>query len=333
MIFRLLLFMLAFSTFPAAGGSADHGVILLYHHVSESTPPSTSVTPDRFRQHLDYLADNGLNVIALNELLSRGLSGEPLPENAVAITFDDAYVSVFTEAAPMLARRGWPFTVFLASQPLDDQVPGYMSWRQAQQLLEMGGDIGSHSHSHDYLARRQDGENDGQWHRRMETEIDQNLQRIATELEVEVSAFAYPFGEYNQALKSMVARRGLYGVAQQSGAVGRHTDPQQIPRFPMATGHGDVDRLKLALNSQPLPVVAERHDKTSLMLELVDSGIPSISCFSAAGDSIAVRKIDETRYRVELPATGAGRNRVNCTAPTGANSGEFYWHSYLWLGD
>ncbi|MFO7550434.1 MAG: polysaccharide deacetylase family protein [Haliea sp.] len=333
MILRLLVFLLALSAFPAAPGASDHGVVLLYHHVSESTPPSTSVTPDRFRQHLDYLADNGFNVIALNELLSRGLSGQPLPENAVAITFDDAYLSVYTEAAPMLASRGWPFTLFLASQPLDDGVQGYMSWRQAEELLEMGGDIGSHSHSHDYLARRQDGENDGQWRRRVETEIDQNLQRIATKLEVEVTAFAYPFGEYNQALKSMVKSRGLYGVAQQSGAVGRHTDPQQIPRFPMATGHDDIDRLKLAVNSQPLPVVDERRDSTSLTLVLVDSGVPPISCFSAGGESIAVTKVDEARYRVELPATGAGRNRVNCTAPTGANTGEFYWHSYLWLGD
>lgn len=333
MILRLLIFLLALSVFPAARGSADHGVVLLYHHVSESTPPSTSVTPDRFRQHLDYLADNGFNVIALNELLSRGLAGQPLPENAVAITFDDAYLSVYTEAAPMLAERGWPFTLFLASQPLDDGVQGYMSWRQAEELLEMGGDIGSHSHSHDYLARKKEGESDRQWRHRMEMEIDQNLQRITTELEVEVIAFAYPFGEYNQALKGMVKSRGLYGVAQQSGAVGRHTDPHQIPRFPMATGHDDIDRLKLALNSQPLPVLDERREKTSLMLELVDSGIPSISCFSAGGESIAVTKVDEVRYQVELPATRTGRNRVNCTAPTGAGAGAFYWYSYLWLGD
>lgn len=333
MMVRLCVLLAALYAFPTAVGAADHGVVLLYHHVSESTPPSTSVTPARFRQHLDYLADNGFTVVPLSELLAKGLSGEPLPEDAVAITFDDAYLSVYTEAAPMLAERGWPFTLFLASQPLDDEVQGYMSWRQAQELLQMGGDIGSHSHSHDYLARRQEGENNRHWHRRVETEIDQNLQRITAELKLEVTAFAYPFGEYNQAIKNMVASRGLYGVAQQSGAVGRHTDPQQIPRFPIATGYDDVDRLKLAINSQPLPVVEEQADEASLMLVLANSSVPAISCFSAGGKSIAVTMVEKARYRVELPPTQAGRNRVNCTAPTGANAGKFYWYSYLWLGD
>lgn len=331
MILRLLFFLAMLPALSGAAGAADHGVVLLYHHVSESTPPSTSVAPERFRQHLDYLSDNGFTVMPLNELLSRGMAGEPLPENAAAITFDDAYLSVFTEAAPMLARRGWPFTVFLASQPLDDEVQGYMSWEQARELLAMGGSIGAHSHSHDYLARRQEGENERQWHRRMETEIDQNLERMTTELKMEVTAFAYPFGEYNQVLKDMVEQRGLFGLAQQSGAIGRHTDPQQIPRFPMATGHDDIDRLKLAINSQPLPVVEEHREGGSLTLVLANSGLPAISCFSGGGESVPVATVDETRYRVELPATRPGRNRINCTAPTGGNAGEFYWHSYLWL--
>lgn len=331
MIFRFLVLLLALSAVSSAHGQTDHGVVLLYHHVSESTPPSTSVTPDRFRQHLDYLSANGFNVIPLNELLSSALSGRPLPENTVAITFDDAYLSVFTEAAPMLAEQGWPFTLFLASQPLDDGVHGYMSWEQAAQLLEMGGDIGAHSHSHDYLARRQEEETDRQWHRRMETEIDLNRQRITSKLGVDVTAFAYPFGEYNQSLKGMVEERELYGLAQQSGAVGQHTDPRQIPRFPMATGHDDIDRLKLAINSRPLPIVAERRDDASLMLALANSGVPEISCFSAGGERVSVTPVDETHYRVELPATVPGRNRVNCTAPTGANPGAFYWYSYLWL--
>lgn len=332
MILRSLLLLAALVAFQPAFGAADHGVVLLYHHVSESTPPSTSVTPDRFRQHLDYLSDNGFNVIPLDELLSKGLSGEALPENAVAITFDDAYISVFTEAAPMLARRDWPFTVFLASQPLDDEVQGYMTWQQAGELGDMGGAIGGHTHSHDYLARRQEGETDRQWRRRAETEIDHNLQRIRAALGTEVTAFAYPFGEYDPALKSMVEKRGLLGLAQQSGAVGRHTDPQQIPRFPMATSHDDVERLKLAIDSRPLPVVDERRDGSSLTLVLAHPELPTVSCFSSGGEKLSLSQVDETRYRIELPPARPGRNKANCTAPTG-EAGEFYWYSYLWLGD
>lgn len=331
MIVRFLIAWAAILTFSSALRAADHGVILVYHHVSESTPPSTSVTPERFQQHLNYLSGHGFNVISLDELLSSALTGEPLVDNAVAITFDDAYLSVFTEAAPRLAERDWPFTVFLASEPLDDEVRGYMTWRQAKDLLEMGGQIGAHSHTHDYLLRRQDGEKEDQWRARVETDIDRNLQRIQAELGVEATAFAYPYGEYNRALKQMVQSRGLYGLAQQSGAVGRYTNPLQVPRFPIATGFDGMDRFKLGINSEPLPVVDQRRDGESLMLELASASLPAVSCFSARGEALGVTRVDETRYRIQLPPSETGRNKLNCTAPTGANQGEFYWYSYLWM--
>ena len=63
---RKLLLLLAsllnfFLTVPAY--AADHGVILLYHHVSSETPGITSVTPEQFEDHLEYLAENEFQVI------------------------------------------------------------------------------------------------------------------------------------------------------------------------------------------------------------------------------------------------------------------------------
>lgn len=327
-----LLTVCLFSVSPMLRAT-DHAVILLYHHISQETPPSTSVTPERFTAHLDYLEDNGFVVMPLQSLLEQALEGGPLPDNAVAITFDDAYQSVFTEAAPRLAARDWPFTVFLASQPLDDQVPGYMSWQQARELLAMGASIGGHSHSHDYLARRRPGESESQWLQRAEREVDRNLQRIVAELAIEVESFAFPFGEYTPGIKQVLHDRQLYGLAQQSGALGQFTDPLQIPRFPMSTGQDDLQRLGLAVNSRPLPVVEEHENGGWLQITLGDSAEPPVvSCFSASGERIPVKRPQQRTYRIELPRTRTGRNKVNCTAPTGEKSGEFYWYSYLWLG-
>jgi hypothetical protein len=36
----------------------DNAVILLYHHVSNSTPKVTSVSPETFREHMQYLAEH-----------------------------------------------------------------------------------------------------------------------------------------------------------------------------------------------------------------------------------------------------------------------------------
>ena len=71
---------------------ADHGVVLLYHHIDDSTPAATSVVPHQFRAHLDYLDGEGFTVLRLSAMLgalARGgclvfpgaQPGRPLSEN------------------------------------------------------------------------------------------------------------------------------------------------------------------------------------------------------------------------------------------------------------
>ena len=63
--------MAAMWVIPAAWAEGtDNAVILLYHHISDSTPASTSVTPETFEQHLQYLAD-GYNVISLEQAIDQ----------------------------------------------------------------------------------------------------------------------------------------------------------------------------------------------------------------------------------------------------------------------
>ena len=57
------------------GEVPDHAVVLIYHHVDTGTPASTSVTPELFGQHLDYLAVEGdlsilILFVVLRELLA-----------------------------------------------------------------------------------------------------------------------------------------------------------------------------------------------------------------------------------------------------------------------
>ncbi|NHN38660.1 polysaccharide deacetylase family protein [Pseudomaricurvus alcaniphilus] len=322
---------------PAAD---DHAVILLYHHVSASTPPSTSVTPDQFRQHLDYLHSNGYQVLALDDLLDRLMAGKTVPENSVVITFDDAYESIYSQAAPLLEELGWPYTVFLASEPLDNKTRGYLSWQQARELRGRGASFAPHSVTHAYLARRQKEESEAAWQRRISWEIDENRARLKAELGAAGNSFAYPFGEYNAAMKALLQARKLYGLAQQSGAVGHHTDPRQIPRFPMATGYADMERFKVAINSRPLPVLEETlaapgaassGSVLTLRLAAGDYREQGLGCFTAAGEPLQLVAQAALTYQLQLPPSQPGRNKINCTAPALSGRSEFFWHSYLWL--
>ena len=80
----------------------EHAIVLQYHHVSNDTPASTSVSPERFEQHLNWLADNGYHVMPLSEIVRLLQERKPLPERSVAITLDDGYSNNYSEAYPRL---------------------------------------------------------------------------------------------------------------------------------------------------------------------------------------------------------------------------------------
>lgn len=165
-----LLIALCIASHASNGFGADHGVVLLYHHVGEDTPRSTSVTESRFDEHLRYLAAHDFRVWPLARLAQALQAHQPVPENVVALTFDDAYVSVLKTAAPKLKARGWPFTVFVNTQAVDDGTALTVSWTQLAELMEAGADIGNHSRSHAHLVYRAGDESREAWRARVQAE-------------------------------------------------------------------------------------------------------------------------------------------------------------------
>ena len=107
-------------------------VVLQYHHISDSTPPSTSTSNSLFRAQLDHIEKLGLTVADLPEATRQALAGELENEQQVAITFDDAYESVYTNAAPLLHERDYPYTIFINTDAVGKQ--GYMTWQQLNGL-------------------------------------------------------------------------------------------------------------------------------------------------------------------------------------------------------
>ncbi|MEX0914820.1 MAG: polysaccharide deacetylase family protein, partial [Wenzhouxiangellaceae bacterium] len=165
--------VLAFSLLSACTSSSSayepHAVILLYHHVSEQTPASTSVTPAQFERHLDYLAENDYRVWPLARALDAVLRGaEEIPDRVVAITFDDAYDSVHSRAHPSLVERNWPYTVFVNTNAVDAGHSPYMSWDQLRDLADQGAAIENHSAAHGHMSRPRAGESERDWRERIE---------------------------------------------------------------------------------------------------------------------------------------------------------------------
>ena len=84
--------------------------ILLYHHVANDTPASTSISPAQFEQHMAYINEHH-TVLPLTEIVAAIKAGKSLPANALAITFDDGYKNILTNGHPILRRYDFPYTI------------------------------------------------------------------------------------------------------------------------------------------------------------------------------------------------------------------------------
>ena len=343
-VYVALLLLLMLSMSPASQAN-DHAVALIYHHVSTETPPLTSISPAAFEQHLNYLAEHNFNIWPLSRILDVLDKGKDLPANTIAITFDDAYRSIYTEAFPRLRKRNWPFTIFVSSAPIDAGYGDYLNWDQLREMAEAGNEIGNHSYSHAHLVRRLEGESSAQWQTRVRADIKRAGDRINSEIGSDSFLFAYPYGEYTPSLKAIVRTLGYNGIAQQSGAIGAHSDFLAIPRFPMATGYADLERFAIAVNSRPLPVTAisaTGNDETAyhpikrLQLTLADGDYRAhqLGCYRASGTPLETTIITEHPLTVSIAVSGeqpAGRHKINCAVPASDAPGVFYWYSHQWL--
>ena len=324
--------------------AADHAVILAYHHVSEDTPALTSVTPDTFAEHLQYLQQGGFQVWPVGKILDRLEAGQTLPVNTVALSFDDAYRSVYDEAFPRMRRQNWPLTLFVNTDAIDRGYKNYMSWEQIRELVAAGAEVGNHSQNHAHLVRRADGESEAQWRQRIIADIKHAEQRLIDETGIKPSLFAYPYGEYSDEVKQIVSSLGYRGVAQHSGAVGSVSDLLAVPRFPMSSGYANMNRFATSVHSRPLPVLSavsapptaptDRIDHLQLFLGQADYRPGQLACYSSSGQSLPTEIQSQQPLHIQIDLAheqSAGRNKINCTAASASESGFFFSYSYQWL--
>lgn len=324
-------------------GADNSGVVLVYHHVDDDTPESTSVTPERFRQHLDHLEDNDFNVWSLPRLIEAAREGREIPARTVAFTFDDAYQSVLDRALPMMQERDWPFTVFVSTDSVGSH-DIYLDWDELRTLEDAGVTIANHTVNHPHMARPRDGESEDEWLERVEGEIVDAQQRLEDELASPARILAWPYGESSPPVEQLLIDLEFTGVSQHSGAIATYSHNfAALPRFPMAAGYDDMDDFALKTRTRALPVRAiEPADgvldadagRPAVELELMEGPYDpaAISCY-ARGQTIDAEVIGEDPATLRVQATEAlpvGRTTYNCTAPA-HDADRWYWYSVLWM--
>lgn len=318
---------------PAVAQTAerDSASIIMYHRFGEARYPSTNVSLEQFEAHIAHLKSGGYHVLPLDQIVETLRAGGALPDRTVAITIDDAYLSVYTEAWPRLKEAGFPFTLFVATSPIDRGLRSYMSWDQLRELQQGGVTIGSQTHTHPHMHRLSEDE--------VRSELATSNQRFIDELGLRPELFAYPYGEYSAFVIDLVKEAGFTtAFGQSSGIMHGGSDFYELPRFAFNETYGSIERLKLAVDGLPLKV------KDILPSDMVLSQNPPIYGFTLDDDmepSSQLRCFNSTYGKLEVTLLGrraevrvpgplsSPRSRINCTMPAGEGRWRWYGRQFL----
>jgi peptidoglycan/xylan/chitin deacetylase (PgdA/CDA1 family) len=202
------------------------------------------VTPQAFERQLELLVRRGYEGATFRDVALGPRAGK-----SVAVTFDDAYLSVLELARPILDRLGLPATVFVPTDwpargepmrwPGIDQWMGGefeaelrpLTWEQLAELDAHGWEIGSHTRSHPHLTSLSD------------TALEQELCESRAECERRLgracTTLAYPYGDYDARVVAAAGRAGYEAAC----TLPARMHPARALEWPrVGVYHGDSDR-------------------------------------------------------------------------------------------
>lgn len=171
--------------------------VLMYHHIIPEGELYNNwmLTDVRLREDLEWMAGHGWTTVLPSQLAA----GEPLPEKAVMLTFDDGYDSNYTLAYPLLREFQAKAAISIIVRYTDEQVPGFLTWDMCREMAQSGlVEIGSHTYAcHDeseHGIKRRRGESREEYEARVLPDLQTSIDLIQANVGTAPLLFAYPNG-------------------------------------------------------------------------------------------------------------------------------------------
>ena len=198
-------------------------LVLCYHAVSPTWESDLSVAPDALERQIEHLLRRGWRPATFSEAIVG-----PRDRRAFAVTFDDAFATVRTYAAPVLRQFGVPATLFVPTSFIEGEgilawkgIKGWqntpeagelraMTWEQVGELAEYGWEIGSHTHSHPHLTELSDGE--------VREELAVSRDELTRRMGRPCDTIAYPYGDVDDRVEEFTRQAGYRTAAALPGS-------------------------------------------------------------------------------------------------------------------
>ena len=162
------------------------GRILCYHSFGQPECGINDVNPGRFARQIDQALDLGYRFVPAAEIARSGGGRRDL-----AVTFDDGFKSVLTEAFPILSERRIPWSLFVVPKWCDeatrDGTEQILNWRDVERLVAGGADLGSHSMTNPDFGPLDEAA--------AVIELEESRRLIEARLGFAPESFAIPFGQ------------------------------------------------------------------------------------------------------------------------------------------
>jgi len=211
--------------------------VLTFHALDSVDPagrwPSViSFSPRAFQRGMARLHEGGYRALGLPEVVACLRRGAPFPDRSFAVTFDDGYQTVYTEAIPVLQRYGLSATVFLTvgeKGPVNpsDRLPSLqgrtmLTWHEIGEMQQWGITFGAHTLTHPDLTRLSVD--------RVEAEVCDSKAIIEDALGAPVPCFAYPYGRYDKRSREIVRQHFACACSDRLGLITAGSDPYALER-------------------------------------------------------------------------------------------------------
>lgn len=223
---------------PGAVYYKNKVITLMYHDVSQRPINDKSLDTAVFEEQLQAMKANGFHWITMEQYADFVTRHQPVPDNAVLMTFDDGYETFYTNVFPILKKYHVPATNFLIVSTVGNpKHPGLpkLTWAQVKLMHRSGIDFYSHTFdSHAYAYVRPEGkshdrlepmlmgpehnkttghvETEQEYIRRVKGDLTRADQILRNEIGNRRDILAFPYGGYTQQVLGICRNLGIQVV-------------------------------------------------------------------------------------------------------------------------
>ena len=169
---QFIIFTLVFLTGTVF--AQDRYAVLAYHSVVDDTAskeekyyfPQT-ISASLLINHFNWLKDNGYNIVSWQQIIDAENGKGTLPDNAVLLSFDDGYATMYNVIYPILKAYNYPAVFAPVSSwlntPVTKKIPYanthlprsvFVTWEQVREMEKSGlVEIASHTHDSHHGVR------------------------------------------------------------------------------------------------------------------------------------------------------------------------------------